>query len=177
MNTRIRTVGLAFALCAVSAVAKPVPDLKFQDLHGNAHKLSSLQGSVAVVNFWATWCGPCREEMPRLSKLAKAYAARNVKFVAVSADEEKDRGKIAPLLQRDGIDLEVWTGADIGTLDRLKLGEGLPATIVLDRDGTAIGRIEGEAHEEDVAGYLDWLLSDRKAPAPAALINRMPASH
>src|SRR5579875_529847 len=140
------------AACAVGAAAmpacaagKPVPDLKFQDLDGHAEKLSSLRGSITVVNFWATWCGPCKEELPRLAALKERYASKGVRFVAISVDEAKDRAKIAPYLQSHSIALDVWSGADIDTLDRLKLGNAVPATMILDKDGTVVGRIMGEA--------------------------------
>ena len=61
----------------------------------------------------------------------------------------------------------------LNTLGRLDLGNALPATLILDADGNAIGRIEGEARESDVTGYLDWLLAGRQAPAPVPLIKRL----
>lgn len=166
-------VTIAIIGFALTAGAKPVPDLKFQDLTGHTQKLSDLRGSITVVSFWATWCGPCKEELPRLSTLKQQYADKGVRFLAISADEPKTRSKIQPYIQQQGITLEVWTGADIGTLDRLALGNVLPATIVLDKDGTPIGRIMGEAREVDVTTFLDWLLSDRSTPAPAPTIKRL----
>ena len=164
---------IAVTLFALTASAKPVADLKFKDLAGQQQKLSSLRGSIAVVNFWATWCGPCREELPRLAALKQRYADKGVRFVAISADEPKNRGKVEQLFHEKELPLEVWLGADINTLDRLDLGNALPATLILDADGNAVGRIEGEAREADVTGYLDWLLAGRQAPAPASLIKRL----
>jgi len=158
--------------CAAVAAAKPVPDIKLQDLAGHAQRLGSLRGSVTVISFWATWCVPCREELPRLSALKERYAAQGVRFVAVSVDEAKDRGKIEPFLRERGISLESWIGADLDTLDRLALGNVLPATIILDKDGEAVGRIMGEARDADVTDTLDWLLHDRQGARPAAVIKR-----
>lgn len=166
---------LGFVLCAgmaVVAVAKPVPDLRFKDLSGQTQSLGKLQGSIAVINFWATWCAPCREEMPRLSRLQQQYAARGVRFVAISADAPKDQGKIGPMLEQQKISLDVWTGADLDTLDKLHLGNVLPATLVIDARGEVIGRILGEAREQDVTGYLDWLLDGRQGAAPAGVLKR-----
>lgn len=173
MNAHLKILlALAVTGFALTAAAKPVPDLKFQDLAGHTQQLSSLRGSITVVSFWATWCAPCREELPRLSALSQQYAAKGVRFVAISADEPKDRAKIQPFLHQQNITLDVWVGADIDTLDRLHLGNELPATIVLDQDGTPIGRILGEARDADVSGYLDWLLSDRSAPRPPSPLKR-----
>jgi thiol-disulfide isomerase/thioredoxin len=158
---------------ALTAGARPVPDLKFQDLTGHTQKFSDLRGSITVVSFWATWCGPCKEELPRLSALKQRYADKGVRFIAISADDSKTRPKVGPYIQEQGIALEVWTGADIGSLDRLSLGNALPATIVLDRDGTPVGRVLGEARETDVTTYVDWLLGDRSTPAPTPTIKRL----
>lgn len=176
MNSRVSKL-LIFILTgfALGASAKPVPDLKFKDLAGHTEKFSSLRGSITVISFWATWCAPCREELPRLSALSQQYAAKGVRFVAISVDEPKDHAKIEPFLHSQNIALDtftIWTGGDIGTLDRLGLGNEVPATIVLDKDGTAIGRILGEAHDSDVATYVDWLLSDRSTPVPPSPVKR-----
>jgi thiol-disulfide isomerase/thioredoxin len=174
MNPILRCLSILVLACSglATASAKPVPDLKFHDLAGHTQKLSSLRGSITVINFWATWCGPCREEMPRLSALSQQYASKGVRFVAISVDESKDRAKIEPYLQQQKIALDVWVGADLDTLDRLGLGNVLPATLVLDKDGEPIGRISGEARDADISGYLDWLLGNRQAPAPPPQIKR-----
>src|SRR3954452_13070839 len=71
---------------SAAALAKSAPDPGFKSLDGHTRKLSSLRGQVVVVNFWATWCGPCQEEMPRLAKLAANYSGKNVRFVLISID-------------------------------------------------------------------------------------------
>jgi len=172
---RLSAVALCLLICLggwTAAQANPVPNLKFKTLAGQQVRLDSLRGSIAVVNFWATWCAPCRAELPRLSALQAEYAKQGVKFVAVSADEPKDFAKIAPFLQEEKISLPVWTGADLGTLGRLGFGDVLPATLVLDAQGNVVGRIEGEARDADVRGYLDWLLHGRQGAAPPREIKR-----
>jgi len=164
---------LLMYLCGASAAwAKQVPNLKFKDMAGHTVRLDSLRGHPAVVNFWATWCGPCKEELPRLSALQAAYARRGVKFVAVSVDQPKDFRKIQPYFAQHHIALPVWTGADLGTLGRLGFGNVVPATLVLDGQGNVVGRIEGEARDADVRGYLDWLLDGRQGKAPPRQIRR-----
>jgi len=153
-------------------LAKPIPDLKFHDLAGHEQRLNNLRGSITVISFWATWCTPCREELTRFSLLSQQYAAQGVRFIAISVDNPKDFAKIQPFVQRQHISLDIWTGADIGTLDRLELGDVVPATIILDRDGEVAGRIRGEARDPDVTGYLDWLLRNRQGPAPAPTLKR-----
>jgi thiol-disulfide isomerase/thioredoxin len=170
MKPHIATVLVAFI--ALSAYAKRVPNLEFKDLGGHGQKLASVRGSITVLSFWATWCAPCREELPRLSKLNSEYAGKGVRFLAISIDEAKDRAKIEPFLRQQNITLDVWLGGDVDMLDRVGLGNIVPGTLVIDKDGEIIGRIMGEAQEPDIRGRLDWLLQDRKGPAPEPLTKR-----
>ena len=165
---------VSIALCCgfVPMHAKPIPDMKFRDLAGHTQRMSSLRGSITVVTFWATWCGPCREELPRLAHLKEQYAEGGVRFLAISIDESKDRARIEPYLQHENVALDVWVGADVDTLGRVGLGNIVPSTLILDKDGEVVGRIMGEARDSDVTGYLDWLLHDRQGTAPAPLIKR-----
>jgi thiol-disulfide isomerase/thioredoxin len=173
MLRNLPTLALLLAFTApIPALGKPVPDLKFHDLAGHNQRLNDVHGSITVISFWATWCTPCREELPRLSLLSQQYAAQGVRFIAISVDNPKDFAKIQPFLQQQHISLNVWTGADIGTLDRLGLGDVVPATIVLDSNGEIIGRISGEARDPDVTAYLDWLLHNRQGPAPPPMLKR-----
>lgn len=89
---------LVLSALPVLASGRRAPDLKLENLQGQARKLSALRGHIVVVNFWATWCGPCQEELPRLSKLAQQWAGKDVRFVAVSIDDRKDQAKIDFLL-------------------------------------------------------------------------------
>jgi thiol-disulfide isomerase/thioredoxin len=153
-------------------VAEHVPNLSLKSLDGQPRKLATLRGQIVVLNFWATWCGPCQEELPRLSKLAQHYPEDRVHFVAVSIDETNDRAKIEPLLQKLDVHLDVWSGSNSDTLSRFGLGDIVPGTIVLDEQGEVISRIRGEAREEDVLGPVDWLLHGRTGTAPAAMVKR-----
>jgi thiol-disulfide isomerase/thioredoxin len=154
------------------AQAKRAPNLELKDLAGNQHKISELQGSVAVVNFWATWCGPCKVELPLLSQLSQEYAAKKVRFIAASADEAKDLDKVLKYRESEKPALEIWVGADLDMLDSAKLGNELPATMILDERGEVVARILGQAHEEDIRAVLDWLLGGRSGPAPAPITKR-----
>lgn len=170
---------LPLALCAMMllaaacpADAKGVPDLKLKDLAGHAQRLSALRGQIVVLSFWATWCIPCRDELPRLSKLNEEFAGKNVHFVAVSIDEPKDRAKVGPYLAEQKIHLDAWVGGDAGLLERFGMGEIVPATLILDEQGQVVTRIMGEAREEDVRSRLDWLLNGRQGPAPEQKLKR-----
>jgi thiol-disulfide isomerase/thioredoxin len=165
-------VTLCSWLCAAPLHAKHAPDPAFKALDGQTRKLSALHGQILVVNFWATWCGPCQEELPRLSQLAESYADKPVRFVLISIDEAKDRAKIPAVLARLRVPLESWDDADTDTMDRFGLGDIVPGTVILDDKGEIIARIMGEAREDDVRNPVDWLLGGKVGPGPAALTKR-----
>lgn len=157
--------------CAVAG-GKHAPDPGFKSLDGQMRKLSALRGQVVVVNFWATWCGPCQEELPRLAKISESYAGKPVRFVLVSIDEPKNRTKIPAVLARLHVPLESWDDADTDTMDRFGLGDIVPGTAILDDKGEIVARVMGEAREEDVRGTVDWVLGGKIGPAPVPLIKR-----
>jgi thiol-disulfide isomerase/thioredoxin len=114
----------------------------FADTQGRPHALGEFQGKVLVVNFWATWCAPCREEMPAFARLQSRWAGRNVQFVGL-ANEEPRR------VERFGKDLAInypllVGGDEVGELSR-RLGNPtgvLPHTVILDPQGRMIeGRV------------------------------------
>jgi thiol-disulfide isomerase/thioredoxin len=149
-----------------SATAAGLPDVKYSGLDGATHSLAELQGHVAVVNFWATWCGPCRQEMPRLQKLADEYGAKGVTFVAIALDDAETQPKIPGVVAQRAFKIPVWKGATAETLKELDLGVLVPATLVLDDHGVVIGKIEGEARDKDIRSRLDWLLQGRQGKQP-----------
>ena len=127
---------------------------------------------MVVLSFWATWCTPCQEELPRLSHLSERYAGEPVKFIAVSIDEDKSRSQLAAFLAKRAIHLETWTGASTATMKALRMGEIVPATVILDEMGEPLTRISGEAQVEDVVSRVDWLLRGRSGPAPSPFLKR-----
>lgn len=152
-----------FATAADTALAVTA---RFTGLDGASHSLAELRGHPSVVNFWATWCGPCRAEMPRLQKLSEEYAGKGVVFVAISLDDAETQPKIPAALAKSGLKFPAWKGATPDTLKELQLGVLVPATLVLDSDGQVIGKIEGEARDKDIQSRLDWLLTGRQGKQP-----------
>jgi thiol-disulfide isomerase/thioredoxin len=162
-----------FTLCTSAfSPAKPVPELALKDISGQKQRLSALRGNIVVLNFWATWCGPCQEELPLLSKLSEAYGRDQVRFVAVSIDEKKSRAQIAAFLFQHNIKLETWTGATPETMAKEGLGDIVPSTLILDQAGEVITRVTGEAREGDIRSRIDWLLNGRPGQAPQSKLNR-----
>jgi hypothetical protein len=94
----------------------------------------------------------------------------------ISADEApykpKNRAKIDLFLSQQHPDMDVWLGADLDMLDRLALGNILPATVILDEQGEIVARVMGQAHEEDIKVPLEWLLNGKTGPAPTPVTKR-----
>jgi thiol-disulfide isomerase/thioredoxin len=160
-------------LCAVAALAaliiplaaaafnfaatgpKPVPELSFLDGEGNEVSLADFEGDVVVLNLWATWCAPCRREMPSLDRLQAELGEDGLSVIALSLD----RGDVAKV--RDFLDeLEIANLAlyhdPTGRAGRELAAPGLPTTIVIDRAGQEVGRLLGPA-EWDSADALALL--------------------
>jgi thiol-disulfide isomerase/thioredoxin len=109
-------------------------------LDGKVVKSSELVGKVVLVNFWATWCGPCKEEMPSLARLQKQLDPAQFALLTVTTDPQ--RQGIAHFLSRLEISLPVLFDED-QEVSRSFLVRGLPTTIVIARDGTLAGRAVG----------------------------------
>jgi hypothetical protein len=107
-----------------------------------------------------------------LATLNHKYAEKKVHFIAVSANEAKDRSKIDEFLNNNTLSMDIWVGADLDMLERAGLGNVLPATLILDDQGEVVARILGEAREEDIRGPLDWLLGGKVGAPPAPITKR-----
>jgi thiol-disulfide isomerase/thioredoxin len=110
-------------------------ELSLKDLSGIDQRLSSYRGRIVVLNFWATWCIPCRQEMPDLAAIQNEYAAFGVQVVGASADQIIDRAKVLQFIKQTRINFPVWLGATTEDMQRFGVGPGLPATIIIGRDG------------------------------------------
>jgi hypothetical protein len=103
--------------------------------------------------------------LPRLSKLSQSYVAKNVQFVAPSIDAPKDNEKLEPLLRRLNVTLDVWTGADLDTLEKFGLGNVVPETMVIDEKGQMVARVMGAKRAMETCGRRSTGLC-RGASAP-----------
>jgi thiol-disulfide isomerase/thioredoxin len=152
----------------------PVPEDArggFVDREGRPHDLSEFRGSIVVVNFWATWCIPCRHEMPLFVDLAARRARDGVVVVGAAADDRANLPEVERLAGDLGIRFPIWLGATTVDMARLGLGSALPATAVLDRDGAVVLRVDGVVDAPGLESWIEWLLGDRAAPAPPVPID------
>jgi thiol-disulfide isomerase/thioredoxin len=128
---------------------RPAPPLRLADLDGRPVDLASLRGKVVVLNFWATWCEPCRTELPSLDRLHRALSNEGLAVVAVSVD---DRGTdVAGFLRARGLSLPVWRDPGGGEAARGWDVTGYPVTFVVD----AVGRVQAR-----YLGVAEWDLPE-----------------
>jgi peroxiredoxin len=113
-------------------VGKPAPDFKLKSLDGQDVSLASLKGKIVILDFWATWCGPCRKGLPVLMEVAKERAADGVVLWAVDLDEPKK--KVADFLKKKGWNLPVLLDAKGKTSQKYGVG-GIPHTVIIDPEG------------------------------------------
>ena len=132
----------------VAETASDVSDLAFTDVEGRPKKLSDWQGRTVLLNLWATWCAPCRKEMPALDRLEKALGGTAFQVVAVNIDT-RGRDKPNRFLDRIGVTtLNRYFDQSAEIFKKLRnrgLAYGMPTTLLVDRRGCLLGHLAGAA--------------------------------
>jgi thiol-disulfide isomerase/thioredoxin len=127
---------------------------RFAGADGQPRSLAEFPGKILVVNFWATWCAPCREEIPGFVRLQSRWSGRGVQFVGIAQDEPD---KVARFAAEFGIDYPLWTGgSEVMELSR-RLGNRLgvmPHTVLIDPRGTVLESRVGIFHEATLESRL-----------------------
>ena len=170
-------------LLATSMAAEKAPraaNLSLRDMSGKQVSLRKLRGHIVVLNFWATWCGPCNDEMPMLVKANEQYQKQGVVFLGASLDDSKSEAKIPAFLDRYHVDYAILTGASADDLAKLKMGVAIPATAFLDTRGIIRFRILGQMRAGELQNRIDWLLRESShggngnvGPAPPAVVTHL----
>jgi thiol-disulfide isomerase/thioredoxin len=151
--------------------------LSLRDTQGNIQEISKYKGKIVVLNFWATWCVPCRHEMPLLTEMQKKYQDKGVVVLGVSVDDEKTQPQIQPFAEKNKIAFPLLVGATTDQMQELQLGEAIPATAFFDADGNLIARVLGELDKSDLQNRLEWMLGKHHGKAPAAFVNGFQKKH
>jgi thiol-disulfide isomerase/thioredoxin len=141
-------------------------ELKLNDLFGTEQSLSQYKGRIVILNFWATYCVPCREEMPDLAEIQNEFAALGVQVIGASADEAGDRAKVLQFIKETKINFPVWVGAKASDMMRFGLGEALPGTVVLDKDGRIVKVISGVVDPLELRKQIETMLATAEASVP-----------
>jgi cytochrome c biogenesis protein CcmG, thiol:disulfide interchange protein DsbE len=127
--------------------------------------LGDYRGKVVMINIWATWCAPCRVEMPSIEQLHRAYATRDLAIVAVSVDDPGTEPQIRDFVKQYGLTFEVLhdTGGQEGRISRDYQTTGYPETVIIGRDGIIRKKLLG-AHDWNSAenrALIDRLLAEK----------------
>ena len=141
--TLATVAGTAYALDA----GEKMPEIGAKDLNGKHVSLASLAGKVVIVDMWATWCAPCKEEMPVLRELYKKYSGQGLVIVGVSVDEEA--ANVPPFIKKLGVTFPIVHDAKHAIADRYDPPK-MPSSYVVDRKGV-VRYVHGGFHAKDAA--------------------------
>lgn len=138
----------------VAEDAAPISDTEFTDIDGGTHTLADYEGKVVLVNFWATWCAPCREEMPALDRLQAELGGDDFQVVTIATGRNSP-ARIRSFFDEVGVenlpillDPRQMVARDMGVV-------GLPVSVLIDREGNEVARYLGDAEwDSDVAKTL-----------------------
>ncbi len=138
---------------AMALVGKPAPDFTATGLDGKPIKFADLKGSVVVLDFWASWCGPCVQGLPALDQLARDYQARGVRVLAINQQEDVD--KVRGFINSKGLTLPV--ALDDGSIAEKYRVKGIPQTVVIGKDGKVRNILVGfgPGSEEKLRAAID----------------------
>ena len=148
-----------FVLASVPALAQspaPAPSVVLKDLQGRIVRLSDLKGRVVLVNFWATWCPPCRAEVSDLVKWQRQYRGQGLQVIGVTYPPTNPRA-VRNFVRQMKVNYPIWLGSK-ATKALFDRGETLPFSVVIDREGKVRATIEGillsEEFDEQVRSLL-----------------------
>ena len=171
----IAICGLAFGLVWMQGakyepvlVGKVAPDFALQDLNGETRTLSDYKGQVVFLNFWATWCKPCQEEMPSMERLHQDLEAEfSDRFIMLAVSIDKSADDIPAFMAKHKLTFPVlhdrW-----GKVDRIYKIMGVPETYIIDQTGVLVEKIVGPRDwdvAQNIQGMLDLLKSASTTPA------------
>lgn len=135
---------LPVAMLDLHEVPRPLAEIEFQDETGNKYTLGQFHGNFILVNVWATWCPPCKEEMPSLNSLASHFSAKDLKIIPISVDVS-GVPTVRHFYTKYRLDkLSIYVDPSTNVMHALSV-VGIPTTVLINRDGLEIGRRVGPA--------------------------------
>ena len=137
--------------------SQTAPNFSLEDLNGKKVDLKQFRGKVVFLNFWATWCGPCKEEMPSMEALYQKFKERGFVFLAISVDYEEKK-KVKEFIDKHHYTFPVLIDSKCLTLDLYGV-KGIPTTILIDKKGRMVG---------SAVGPRDW-----KHPEIISILNQL----
>jgi peroxiredoxin len=136
------------ASASIAAKGHDAPDFVLTDLQGHNVKLSDLRGKAVVLNFWATWCPPCKAEIPWFIELQKRYGAQGLQIVGVNMDDG-DQNDVQKFAAENSINYPILLGKD-KVAEQYGGIEYLPTTFYIDRSGVVMDRVFGQPERAEI---------------------------
>lgn len=134
----------AYAFNFVATEGGALPEITFLDADGNERSLEDFQGRVVVLNLWATWCAPCRKEMPSLDRLQTSLGGEDLEVIALAVDRG-NLSKVQDFYKEVGVEHLGIYHDSTAKAARVLRAPGLPTTLIIDRNGHEVGRVLGDA--------------------------------
>lgn len=148
LSTTILFGGLFLSTTAMADTGAPAFSLR--DMNGAQVSLSDYQGKVVLINFWATWCGPCQAEMPHLQKMYVDLADKGFVVLAISADNARDASKVKPLIKKNQYTFPVLLDKDSAVVNQYNPESVLPYNVLVDQKGNIVWQKASYAPGEEV---------------------------
>lgn len=149
-----------FAACHRAPKVGQAPEWKLKDVNGNVVSSDQFKGKVVVVDFWATWCGPCRTEIPGYVALQKKYGPDKLAIIGMSVDQQGP-AVVKKFIQQNKVDYQIVMADDavVAAFGQTQAIDAIPTTFIIDRDGVIrdhkVGAEPTEAFEKRLAPYLE----------------------
>jgi len=141
---------------AISEIPRPISSVTFEDFTNNEISLSDYKGKLVIINFWATWCAPCKKEMPSLDSLYQNSNFKNLEVLAVNM-EQPNTSKTKKFFDDIKIKkLKIFFDSKLNFVKEFKL-RGVPTTIIINKKGEEFARIIGEVNFQDEK-LIKWLM-------------------
>lgn len=137
---------------------RPAPDFTLKDLDGRDVRLADFRGKVVMVNFWATWCPPCRMEIPDFVALQRELGSQGFQIIGISLDDE-GAAKVRPFAEQNGINYTMLVNGNQAANSYGQI-EGIPTTFLLDRQGRVVERQVGVASRQHWQQMIALLLKE-----------------
>ena len=154
---KYRIFGLLLAVCCVPLSAETAPDFTLKALDGTNLRLAEQRGDIMLINFWASWCGPCIQEMPALEKLAQKYQMLGVQVWGVNV--ENDSAAAKTYLAKVQVSFPILFDVDNSVSENYRV-QAMPTTVILDKHGAVHSVHRGykpgyeKKYEDDIKGLL-----------------------
>ena len=153
----ILAIGVGATLKDPGASRKPAPNFRLTDLAGKPLELASYRGKVVILDFWATWCPPCRAEIPHFKSLIAAYKSKGFEMIGIAVGEEE--GAVKSFAQANGIPYSLAVGS--GQVERAYGGiRGIPTTFLIDKKGRIVKKYVGFQDKAVFERQIQQLLAE-----------------